>query len=531
MPKISVRAAARDALRAEKAVLKGAHKPLSELRGATADSFQNFAFKLGVGADGPLSAVSYGFNPVTRNRQQLEWIYRGSWLGGVVVDCVADDMTRKGVEFGSEMPPDQLEQIETAATRFDIWAKINEVIRWGRLYGGAVGVLLIDGHDMRQPLNSQAIAPGSFRGILPLDRWMLEPSLSDLVTEMGPHMGLPAYYKVQANAPALRGLAIHHSRILFRIVGIPLPYQQALTEQLWGISVLERMWDRMIAFDSASTGAAQLVYKSYLRTLKVKDLRQIVATGGDPMNGLVSQVDLMRRYQGNEGITLIDGEDEFDVQQNSALSGMGDLLDRFGEQVAGAAQVPLTRLLGQSPGGLNSTGDSEERTYYDGIAQKQQRELYAGVTLAYKVIALSEGLQLPPNFALEFKSLWQMSEADKASYAKTTMETIGAAKDAGLISDQVALQELRQASRISGVFTNITQELIDAADAQVSDPLMEQQLAGLMGGGLGGPPQPGGAPPTGLPKGDEDGKTGPNGQAGPVDKQPRVRIPLQQPAA
>ena len=50
---------------------------------ATLDSFINFQHKLGVGADNALSTASYGFNPITRNRNLLEWIHRGSWLGGV----------------------------------------------------------------------------------------------------------------------------------------------------------------------------------------------------------------------------------------------------------------------------------------------------------------------------------------------------------------------------------------------------------------------------------------------------------------
>jgi hypothetical protein len=42
------------------------------------------------------------------------------------------------------------------------------------------------------------------------------------------------------NAPALRGAAIHYSRVILRHVGTKLPYQQALTENLWGASVIER---------------------------------------------------------------------------------------------------------------------------------------------------------------------------------------------------------------------------------------------------------------------------------------------------
>ena len=55
---------------------------------STVDSFVNFQMNLGIGSDNPLTTSTYGFNPITRNRTLLEWIHRGSWLGGVAVDVL-----------------------------------------------------------------------------------------------------------------------------------------------------------------------------------------------------------------------------------------------------------------------------------------------------------------------------------------------------------------------------------------------------------------------------------------------------------
>jgi hypothetical protein len=437
---------------------------------STLDSFVNFAHKLGIGADSPLSAGSYGFNPITRNRTLLEWIHRGSWLGGVAVDMVADDMTRAGIEFVCEMPPDDEEALTRTAVSMGVWDATNSTIKWGRLYGGAICVALIDGQDMREPLRLETVGPNQFKGLLALDRWMVEPTLEDLVTSFGPHLGLPKYYRVQANAPALRDCAIHHSRVMFRPVGIELPYQQKLQENLWGISVIERLYDRMIAFDSASTGAAQLVYKSYLRTLSVKGLREVVAMGGAAMEGLASYVSQMRQFQGIEGMTMIDAEDTFEQQGTTAFSGLSDALVQFGQQLSGALQIPLVRLFGQSPSGLNSTGESDIRLYYDGINQQQMKVLHDGMTKIYKLIAASKSIQLPPNFGIDFRSLWEMDDTQKSEVASKTGATIQAAVDGGIIGRKTALKELRQSSRRTGVFTNITQDQITLADDDVQDP-------------------------------------------------------------
>ena len=358
MTKTSIKAAVRDANREDAKARRALHSGTSIGPVSTIDSFVNFAQKLGAGADNPLTSASYGYNPITRNRQQLEWIHRGSWLGGVAVDLVADDMTRAGVDFHTEIAPDEQEMMEHEAITLDIWGKINEVIKWSRLYGGCIGVMLVDGQDPATPLRLETVGPDQFKGLLVIDRWMCEPSLEDLVTDYGAHLGLPKYYKINAAAPALKGAKIHHSRLAFRMVGVELPQNQRMTENLWGISVLERLWDRMIAFDSASTGAAQLVYKSYLRTLKIPGLRDIVAAGGQAYTGLIQYTEMMRRFQGIEGITLIDGEDEFEAQGHSAFSGLSDALTQFGQQLSGALQIPLVRLFGQSPAGMNSTGES-----------------------------------------------------------------------------------------------------------------------------------------------------------------------------
>src|SRR5712671_2487712 len=78
---------------------------------STSDSFQNLAINLGLGTNNASTASTYGFNPITRNRTLLEFCYRGSWIVGQVIDCVAEDMTKKGVDFTGENEPDDLEDL------------------------------------------------------------------------------------------------------------------------------------------------------------------------------------------------------------------------------------------------------------------------------------------------------------------------------------------------------------------------------------------------------------------------------------
>lgn len=530
MKRVSAKGPAKAARSAEAGAIRAGGKPL--VSAPTQDSFINFMQGIGLGAQNGLMGGTYGFNPITRNRILLEWIHRGSWLGGMAVDIIADDMTRKGIEIESEMEADDMLSIEGEAERLQVWDKVNGCVKWGRLYGGAICVALIDGQDVSTPLRLESVGSDQFKGLLTLDRWMVTPALEDLVTDLGPFLGAPKYYRVQDNAPALRGKAVHYSRVMFRHVGIELPYQQALTENLWGISVYERFYDRMIGFDTATMGAAQLVTKAYLRTLKVEGLRDLVAAGGEMLRGLVSYVHTMRRFQGNEGITVIDATDEFDVQQSSAFSGVDSVLLQLSQQVSGALGVPLVRLLGQSPAGLNSTGDSDWRNYDSNILARQEKDLGQGVPTVYKLIAQSLGIKVPDDFRVRFRPLIEPSEQEKAEIAKSTVDAVAAAKDAGMIGTQTAMKELKQSSARTGIFSNITQEAIEAADDEIAPPMSEQLLdaAGAKVGGFdlpdaGKEKDKGGAA---LPskEGDDDGKARPNGKAATVDARPRRRISI-----
>lgn len=461
----------------------------------TEDSFQNFQLQLGMGTDNALTGSTYGFNPITRNRTLLEFMYRGSWLAGAVINLVGEDMTRAGIEITSKMSPDDIDKIHNEATQRHVWTSINDTVCWARLYGGAIAVLLIDGQKTDTPLRIHTVGKRQFRGLLSLDRWMVEPS-SELIDHLGPDMGMPKYYKIGSSAPGLRGKVVHHSRCL-RLEGIAMPYTQRMMENLWGISVLERLYDRMVAFDSATAGAAQMLYKSYLRTYRIKDLRKAIATGGEILGQVVEYVQMMRRYQGIEGITLLDSEDEFEAQQGARFNGMSDALIQFGQQIAGAAQVPMVRLFGMSPAGLNSTGEADLKTYYDGIAKRQERDLRVPVHQIYRVIARSEGIDVGQDFSFAFNPLWQMTAVEKSQVAATISGAIDQAMAGGVIDHATALKELKQSSKITGVFSNITDEDVENArnEAPPGPPGMEGGMPGMEGGAPPGMPGMEGPPP------------------------------------
>ena len=433
--------------------------PKPATRKAVADGFVNFEAKLGVGANNQFSGGRYSFDFLTHKRSELEAAYRTSWLVGAACDMPAEDMTRAGIEIASTHTPAEIDRLQAGLNDLMVWQRLAEAVKWARLFGGAIAVLLIDGQDLSTPLRPETVGQEAFKGLLVLDRWTAIPS-TELVSDYGPSFGLPVSYAVTADAQALPGMTVHHSRVL-RFTGLDLPYYQRQVEQGWGESVVERIHDRLLAFDSASQGAAQLVFKAHLRTWKIPKLRELIAAGGKLLDAVTKQVAVTRAYQSNEGLTLIDAEDSFDTHAYN-FAGLDTVLLQFGQQLAGALETPLVRLFGQSPAGLNSSGESDLRTYYEGIGRKQETYLRRPLGVILDILCRSLlGAEPPEGFNFTFRPLWQTSDRDKSAIARETTAAVVEAFTAGVVDRETAIKELRQGSRVSGVWSNVGVNLPD----------------------------------------------------------------------
>ena len=178
--------------------------------------------------------------------------------------------------------------------------------------------------------------------------------------------------------------------------------------------------------------------------------------------------EMMRLMQVNEGLTLIDKNDEF-ASTAYSFAGLSDMMLQFGQQLSGASGIPLIRLFGQAPAGLNSTGDGDIRMYYNNINAQQESRLRGGVTMILKVLWQSVyGKPSPKDLEFTFTPLWQTSALDKTVIAKSNTETVLGAYEGGLVSREVAMKELRQSSGDTGLFSNISDE--DIAEAALDEP-------------------------------------------------------------
>lgn len=103
--------------------------------------------------------------------------------------------------------------------------------------------------------------------------------------------------------------------------------------------------------------------------------------------------------------------------------------------MSGAADVPVTRMLGQSPKGMNSTGESDLRNYYDHVAAKQKVELTPNLArLDRALIRHALGAE-PDDVWYTWRPLYQPSDKEKAEIFAGKAKAIKDLSDTGLVPD------------------------------------------------------------------------------------------------
>ena len=175
----------------------------------------------------------------------------------------------------------------------------------------------------------------------------------------------------------------------------------------------------------------------------------------------------------NNGLLVLGENDDFQSFQYS-FAGLGECYDRFMMDISGATEIPVTKLFGRSPAGMNATGESDMDNYYNMIAELQENTLRPIYDKLLPIMFLSEFGAIPDDLDFEFNSLEKTNELEKSDLNSRNTDSIIKAYDSGLVSQQIALKELRQQSEQTGFWTNITDEDINSANAEMQQQQFEE---------------------------------------------------------
>jgi len=430
------------------------------------DGFTNPLARLGDGSTNITEATDYVMSRITRNYNLMTTLYRTHPIVKHIIDVIPEDMVKNWYRINSQLDLTNKRKLTRLERSTKIRSKILEGMKWGRLYGGAAGVIVIDGHDdiLDEPLALDMVMPDSFKGLIILDRWSgIFPGVETVDDYNDPDFGLPEYYTINSDEIGGNGIRVHHSRIV-RFVGRHLPYIERIAEQYWGASDLEHVFDVIKKYDNTGYNIASLVFRANLNVYKMKGMEQIAVMPEMAQRDLHKTLAALNVMMNNQGMQVIGPSDEM-MQLQYTFSGLPDVYEMFMLDVAGAVKIPATKLFGRSPAGMNATGESDMQNYYDSIEEEQEGRLRPIMDVLLPIMCMSAFGAIPDDLDYDFVNVRRPSESEKKSLAAQVSQAVASAYGAGIISQQIAMQELKNSTEITGMWQSISDDDIEKADS------------------------------------------------------------------
>lgn len=452
---------------------------------AVNDAFSNPMYRLGYGSQAPLEAADYPLTRMTDNYALLNSMYRSEGVLQSIIDIIPSDMCREWFTLTGNIAPDDMDALEAAQRRISLKDQIKDGLKWGRLYGGAAGIILIKGQeDFSKPLNLETIMPDSFKGLLVLDRWSGIQPEGQLITDLNdPEFGLPEYYDIQAGDGTVIIARVHHSRIV-RFTGNDLPYIERVAEMYWGESVIEPIYDDIVLYDSIMHNMGNLTFRANVDTMEVQNLDQLFSmTSVEQQKRFWNVMQAQSVAQSNFGVRLVNKGDQMSNTQYS-FAGFNYVTEAAQLNLCAKTHIPMTKLFGRSPAGMNATGESDMKNYYDIVDGERETKLRPAIEKILPVLCMSVWGKIPEDMQVVFPPLWTPNATELAQIAKTKADTVIGTFQAGLIDMGTAQAELKKLSDETGMFDSIPDEDIESNKGKTFQDVtaLQDPMAGLSKG-------------------------------------------------
>lgn len=390
------------------------------------DGLVNLVANLGTPRD-KAAATTYGLPSLSD--AEASNAYRGTWLARKVIDIPAMDSCRKWRGWSADQA--QISAIEAEEKRLGLQQKMLEALTRARLSGGAALYIGTGQADPMKPLKPESVGKGGIKHINVLSKRVLQAGELDRDPE-SPGYGRPAYYNLSSGTAGQ--LRIHPSRLVI-LQGATKPDPELDTGDGWGDSVLLAISNAIKDADSTAGNIASLVFEAKVDVIKIPNFMSMLS---DPAyeEQMLKRMQLAMMAKGINGALLLDAEEDYE-QKQAQFGGLTDVMMAFMQLTSGASDIPMTRLLGQSPGGMNASGESDLRNYYDRISSGQELVLAPALQVLDECLIRSALGSRPKEVFYNWRSLWQTTDKERADIGKTTADTIKTIADTRLIPEDV----------------------------------------------------------------------------------------------
>lgn len=215
------------------------------------------------------------------------------------------------------------------------------------------------------------------------------------------------------------GREIHHSRF-YTLVGRPVADSLKPAYAFGGLAASQMLKPYVDNWLRTRQAVSDLVHSFSVNVLKT-NLDLLMGPGSE--EALFRRVDLFNNLRDNRGTLVLDKDGEDYAAVQTSLGTLDQLQAQAQEQMAAMAHIPIVKLFGIDPHGLNASSEGSLRTFYDWLEGFRKRLLLPLLRRVLDFVQLSLFGQIDPDLAITFKSLWQLDEATRATLQQTKATT------------------------------------------------------------------------------------------------------------
>lgn len=308
------------------------------------------------------------------------------WLIYKACATPVDDAIRNGYDIttdtGEDLPEDALKILKRADRKFGIKGQLRDFGTKGRIFGIRIAMFEVENTDpeyYEKPFNIDGVKAGSYKGISQVDPYWCAPILDATGSGVpsSRHFYEPAWWLIGSRRVHRSHLVIFRYadpadvlKPLYLFGGIPLPQM-----------IMQRVYSAERTADEAPALAL-----SKRTTVWLTDMGKVMEDTQKAQELIATWVS----FRDNFGIKLGDKEGDQMEQFDTPLADFDQLIMTQYSLVAATAGMPITKLLGTTPGGFAATGEYDESSYHEMLESMQERDFTPLVERHHLLVMRSE---------------------------------------------------------------------------------------------------------------------------------------------
>lgn len=466
----------------------GGKKSIIKVRPYRADGYVNLLNRYGTARD-----VSENYRYVREHDvadESLTRFYEGNGLFAKIIDAPAEEAIKHGFTL-EDVSDDKIDAFyKEALDELDWEETAMTAIKWSRLFGGAIAVLLVnDGKKLEDPLDWKRIK--SIDDIRVYDRSVVQPDYQSMYAvdkknpfgTRGSRLGMPEYYDINSRFGAFR---VHESRCLIFQNGILPENASNTTYQFWGMPEYVRIHRAIQDAEIAHRSAPKMLDRSVQPLYKMKDLAAELATeeGETKVLKRLQTIDMAR---GMMNSIVIDSEGEDYDFRTFAFAGVSDVINSACNYLSALTNIPQTILFGRSPSGMNATGESDLENWYSYVERIQKRMLKSNLryllSIIFKAGVFTKEIDEIPDIKIKFNPLWTVSDSEQADLEqKRAQASLTKAQTAQVYVDMQAIDPSEIRVKLAESDDFVVENVLDGYEEEELMALYEEAPADEFGG-------------------------------------------------